>query len=101
LMGLRKGKVIFLADAEAEDSKAYSPPGTIYPETTPTLLEVFEQKTATTEGAPRGQLGRMGFRPRPGVGSEDRRSGSRFWRRYQCGALAGECFVIQTARNWH
>ena len=50
LMALRNDKVIFLADAEAEDSPDYSRPGTIYPEATPALLQIFETKTAITEG---------------------------------------------------
>ena len=50
LMAVRDDKVIFLADAEAEDSPDYSPPGTIYPEATPALRQIFETKTAITEG---------------------------------------------------
>lgn len=50
LMAVRDDKVIFLADAEAEDSPDYSPPGTVYPEATPALRRIFETKTARTEG---------------------------------------------------
>lgn len=50
LMAVRDDKVIFLADAEAEDSPDYSPPGTVYPEATPALRRIFETKTAITEG---------------------------------------------------
>ena len=50
LMAVRTDKVIFLADAEAENSPDYSPPGTIYPEATPALRQIFETKIAITEG---------------------------------------------------
>ncbi len=50
LMALRDGRVVFLADAEPQDSPDYSAPGSVYKEASPTLLSVFESKTATTEG---------------------------------------------------
>ena len=57
LMALQKDKIIFLADAEAEDSADYSAPGTVYEESTPALHQVFETKTAITEGPLRDRWG--------------------------------------------
>jgi PAS domain S-box-containing protein len=50
LMAVRDDEVIFLADAEAEESLDYSPPGTVYQEASPALRQVFETKVAITEG---------------------------------------------------
>jgi PAS domain S-box-containing protein len=57
LMAVRDDKIIFLADAEAENSSDYSPPGTVYPEATPDLRQIFETKIAITEGPLRDSWG--------------------------------------------
>ncbi len=50
LMGLRGGKVVFLADAESVLSRWYSPPGQIYPQATPELKALFSGGDPYVEG---------------------------------------------------
>jgi PAS domain S-box-containing protein len=50
LMALKKGNVIFLADAEPVGSKDYSAPGDIYKEASPWLIRALTTGTPFTEG---------------------------------------------------
>jgi len=50
LMGLKGGRVTFLADAEPVGGNDYSAPGDIYWEATPTLRSAFSQRSAIVEG---------------------------------------------------
>lgn len=50
IMALRGGKLVFLADAEPEDSADYSAPGDIYEEASPELLGVFYDAKPFVEG---------------------------------------------------
>ena len=51
LMGRRgNDAVYFQMDSEAYDAPDPSPPGQVYPEASPTLHAVFDQRTAATEG---------------------------------------------------
>lgn len=50
LMGFREGKVVFLVDAEPEDSEDYSPPGQIYNEASFSLVESFATGRPFIEG---------------------------------------------------
>ncbi len=45
LMGVRDGRIVFLADSEQPDSEDYSPPGQIYDEATAELLQGFAPGT--------------------------------------------------------
>lgn len=50
LMGTRNSEVIFLVDAEAENSDDYSPPGQVYTEATEILKNIFVSGISITEG---------------------------------------------------
>ncbi len=50
LLGLRDGNVVFLADAEPEDSSDYSPPGQVYEQATEALRSLFDSGEAFVEG---------------------------------------------------
>ncbi|MDD5561652.1 MAG: PAS domain S-box protein [Candidatus Omnitrophica bacterium] len=51
LMGQRpSGEVFFFVDSEPQDSKDYSPPGQIYTEISPLLLNVFAKEVEAVEG---------------------------------------------------
>ena len=50
LFGLRDGRVVFLGDAEPEDSPDYSPPGQIYVEASQKLIDSFTGGTPFIEG---------------------------------------------------
>ncbi|MDD5408841.1 MAG: PAS domain-containing protein [Candidatus Omnitrophica bacterium] len=51
LMGQRPdGEVFFFVDSEPQDSKDYSPPGQVYTETSPALLNVFSKGKEVVEG---------------------------------------------------
>lgn len=57
LMGITKGQVIFLADAESESSDDYSAPGDPYDEASPALLKAFEHGESFVEGPFHDQWG--------------------------------------------
>lgn len=50
LMTYRKGKVVFLADAEPETSPDYSQPGSIYSDATPTLISALQSGGSCIDG---------------------------------------------------
>ncbi|MCL6638493.1 MAG: EAL domain-containing protein [Firmicutes bacterium] len=50
LFGLKDGRVVFLADAEPEDSPDYSPPGQVYDEASEKLTASFAEGEAFIEG---------------------------------------------------
>ncbi len=50
LMGLKSGKVIFMADAEDECSEYYSPPGKIYQNSSQELYQIFQDAKPFVEG---------------------------------------------------
>ena len=50
LMGLRKGRVVFLADAEPESSSDYSPPGQVYEDASAELKTSLRTGVAFVEG---------------------------------------------------
>ena len=56
-MGERDGVVFFLADAEDENSRDYSPPGQTYPEASPALLRVFSSGAPYVEEPYRDRWG--------------------------------------------
>ncbi|MFZ5631348.1 MAG: response regulator [Bacillota bacterium] len=57
LMGHRDGQVFFHADSEPEDSKDYSPPGQVYEEASPELVQIFSDKQPFSEGPVTDQWG--------------------------------------------
>jgi len=50
LLGMRDGKVVFLADGEPRDSKDYSPPGQVYDAATNGLWSAFSTGASFVEG---------------------------------------------------
>ncbi|MFZ5648723.1 MAG: response regulator [Bacillota bacterium] len=50
LLGYRNGEVFFFLDSEPEESEDYSPPGEIYGESSPELLEIFKEGVPFVEG---------------------------------------------------
>lgn len=50
LLALRDGELIFLADAEPEESPDHSSPGSVYAEGSAVLRQVFTSRVAATEG---------------------------------------------------
>lgn len=50
IMGERNGKIVFLVDAEPENSKDYSPPGQVYEDATPELKNIFRNAEPFVEG---------------------------------------------------
>ncbi|MFH1148055.1 MAG: ATP-binding protein [Pseudomonadota bacterium] len=50
LMGCKNSQVRFLVDSEPENSKDYSPPGQIYPASSPLLLSIFRTGRPFVEG---------------------------------------------------
>ncbi|MHB8919099.1 MAG: response regulator, partial [Desulfocucumaceae bacterium] len=50
LMGMRDGNAFFYADSEPEDSPDYSPPGQVYEDASPELLNIFSDGKPFTEG---------------------------------------------------
>lgn len=50
LLGLRDGNVVFMGDAEPEDSPDYSPPGQVYEEASEALRSVFSSGEGFVEG---------------------------------------------------
>jgi len=65
LMALRNDQVVFVADAEPEDSPDASAPGDLYPEASPKLVEAFASGIAFLEGPLRDRWGEWvsGFAP--------------------------------------
>jgi len=59
LMGRRPdGEVFFFVDSEPKDSKDYSPPGQVYTEISPALLDVFAKGKEVIEGPASDRWGR-------------------------------------------
>ncbi|MFA5059706.1 MAG: PAS domain S-box protein [Candidatus Omnitrophota bacterium] len=50
LMGYRNGEVFFLADSEPSQSEDYSPPGQVYTEATPEMIQSFSTGRSFVEG---------------------------------------------------
>ncbi len=50
LMGKAGDRVVFMADSEPPDSPDFSPPGLVYEEASPALVNVFASGSAITEG---------------------------------------------------
>jgi signal transduction histidine kinase len=58
LMGVKDGEVVFLADAEEEDSEDFSPPGQMYPEASVKLQRIFQNGQSFVEGPITDEWGR-------------------------------------------
>ena len=58
LMGIKDGEIVFLADAEAEDSDDFSPPGQVYPGASGKLHLIFKNGQSFVEGPITDEWGR-------------------------------------------
>ncbi len=72
LMALKNGKVIYLADAETEDSVDYSRPGDIYEEVSPELFAIFSNGNAFIEGPSEDSWGEWVSGKAPVIDSQTR-----------------------------
>jgi hypothetical protein len=57
LMGIRGEEIFFFADSEPEDSEDYSPPGQVYDEASPELIQSFRDGLAFVEGPTKDRWG--------------------------------------------